>query len=154
MRVQLIAVANQVLKFIYDSGVQMKIKTSAEDLIDGDEKNVLALVFNILLKFMKIGDDDSGHAQLSAKDALLLWIHNKTTGYKDVAVTNFGSSLHSGLALCALIHKFRPQLINFDSLDKNNKVQNLKVAMAAAEKYFGLEQYITPNEFLKLDEMA
>jgi len=49
MRVQLIAVANQVLKFIYDSGVQMKIKTSAEDLINGDEKNVLALILFVSL---------------------------------------------------------------------------------------------------------
>lgn len=79
MRVQVIAVANQVLKFIYDSGVQMKIKTSAEDLVDGDERNVLALIFSILLKFMKIGDDEGG-PQLSAKDALLMWVQNKTTG--------------------------------------------------------------------------
>ena len=60
MRVVKINTANDVLKVIYGEGVQMKIKTSAEDLIDGDEKNVLALVFSILLKFMKIGDDEDG----------------------------------------------------------------------------------------------
>ena len=60
MRVVKINTANDVLKVIYGEGIQMKIKTSAEDLIDGDEKNVLALVFSILLKFMKIGDDEDG----------------------------------------------------------------------------------------------
>ena len=60
MRVVKINTANDVLKIIYGEGIQMKIKTSAEDLIDGDEKNVLALVFSILLKFMKIGDDEDG----------------------------------------------------------------------------------------------
>lgn len=63
MRVVKINTANDVLKVIYGEGIQMKIKTSAEDLIDGDEKNVLALVFSILLKFMKIGDDEDGRKQ-------------------------------------------------------------------------------------------
>jgi len=151
MRVQLVAAANEVLNFIYASGVQMKIKTSAEDLVDGDEKNVLALVFSILLKFMKIGDDEDG-PQLSAKDALLMWVQNKTSGYEGVSVTNFTTSFHSGLALCALIHKFRPQLVDFAALKKEDKLGNIKIAMDAAEKYFGLEQYITPQEVLKLDE--
>jgi len=151
MRVQLITAADEVLKFIYSSGVQMKIKTSAEDLINGDEKNVLALVFSILLKFMKIGDEEDG-PQLSAKDALLMWVQNKTTGYDGVSVTNFTTSFHSGLALCALVHKFRPQLIDYAALKKDDKLGNIKKAMDAAEKYFGLEQYITPQELLKLDE--
>jgi len=151
MRVQLVAAANEVLNFIYSSGVQMKIKTSAEDLIDGAEKSVLGLVFSILLKFMKIGDDEDG-PQLSAKDALLMWVQNKTAGYDGVSVTNFTTSFHSGLALCALIHKFRPQLVDYASLKKDDKVGNIKIAMDAAEKYFGLEQYITPQEVLKLDE--
>ena len=151
MRVQLVAAANEVLNFIYGSGVQMKIKTSAEDLIDGDEKNVLALVFSILLKFMRIGDEEDG-PQLSAKDALLMWVQTKTAGYEGVSVTNFTTSFHSGLALCALIHKFRPQLIDYASLKKDDKLGNLKVAMDAAEKYFGLEQYLTPQDVLKLDE--
>ena len=63
MRVVKINTASDVLKIIYGEGIQMKIKTSAEDLIDGDEKNVLALVFSILLKFMKIGDEDDGRKQ-------------------------------------------------------------------------------------------
>lgn len=151
MRVQLVAAANEVLNYIYASGVQMKIKTSAEDLINGDEKNVLALVFSILLKFMKIGDDEDG-PQLSAKDALLMWVQNKTAGYEGVSVTNFTTSFHSGLALCALIHKFRPQLVDYASLKKDDKLGNLKIAMDAAEKYFGLEQYLTPQDVLKLDE--
>jgi len=81
-----------------------------------------------------------------------MWVQNKTAGYKDCAVSNFGSSFHSGLPLCALIHKFRPQLINYAALDKANKLANIKAAMDAAEKYFGLEQYLTPQDFLKLDE--
>ena len=151
MRVVLINAANDVLKYVFGAGVQMKIKTSAEDIVDGDEKNVLALVFSILQKFMKFEDGGDG-PQLSAKDALLMWLQNKTAGYDGVNVTNLTTSLHSGLALCALINKFRPQLIDYATLPKDDKLGNIKRAMDAAEKYFGLEQYITPEEFLKLDE--
>ena len=151
MRVVLINAANDVLKYVFGAGVQMKIKTSAEDIVDGDEKNVLALVFSILQKFMKFEDGGDG-PQLSAKDALLMWPQNKTAGYDGVNVTNLTTSLHSGLALCALINKFRPQLIDYATLPKDDKLGNIKRAMDAAEKYFGLEQYITPEEFLKLDE--
>jgi Ca2+-binding EF-hand superfamily protein len=151
MRMQKISTTNIILKYVYeDCGVQMKIKTSAEDIADGAEKAVLGLVFQILLKFMKIGDEEG--PQLNAKDALLMWIQNKVAGYKDVSVTNFTNSFHSGLALCALLHKHRPQLIKYESLNKDCKMDNLKTAMVAAEKYFGLEQYISPADVLKLDE--
>ena len=72
-----------------------------------------------------------------------MWVQNKTAGYKGVNVTNFTTSFHSGLALCALIHKFRPQLIDYDSLNEGDKLKNIQIAMDAAQKYFGLEQYIT-----------
>ncbi len=53
-----------------------------------------------MLKYIKIGDDDA--EKLNAKDALLLWVQNKTAGYKDVNVSNFKSSFKDGLALCAV----------------------------------------------------
>jgi len=83
---------------------------------------------------------------------LLMWVQNKTAGYKDVEVTNFKKSFQDGLALCAIIHKHRPQMINFASLSKENKNQNLQIAIDAAEKYFALEKYLTPDDIPKLDE--
>jgi len=152
MRVQNIANADQILKFIYgDCGVVMKIKTSAEDLIDGNEKSVLGLIFSIMAKYMKIGDEDDASQSLNAKDALLLWIQNKVHSY-GLEVTNFQSSFQSGLVLCALVNKHRPRLLDYDSLDKSNKINCIATAMDAANKYFQLEKYITPEEFCKLDE--
>jgi len=148
MRVHKIDNLNNALKFVWDSGVQMKVKPSAEDLVDGDEKRTLGLIWALMLKFVKFGDDD----QLNAKDSLLMWVQNKTQGYKGVSVENFGKDFRDGMALCALVHKHRPKLIDFDSLNPANGKENLQTAMNAAEKYFGLEQYITPEDILKLDE--
>jgi len=80
--------------------------------------------------------------ELSAKEGLLLWCQKKTAGYKDVKVENFTTSWQDGLALCALIHHHRPDLIDFDSLSKENKHHNLKLAFEVAEKELGIAQLL------------
>jgi hypothetical protein len=42
--------------------------------------------------------------------------------------------LADGLALCALIHHFHPELIPFHSLRKENKLHNINVGLNAASK--------------------
>jgi hypothetical protein len=83
------------------------------DLADGVEIQVLGLIWGIMLKFLKFGDDAEA---LNAKDALLLWVQNKTASYANIKVDNFKKSFKDGLALCAIIHKHRPNLVDYDSL--------------------------------------
>lgn len=52
--------------------------------------------------------------------ALEVWCQRTTIGYPGVNVTNMTSSWRDGLAFCALIHKFRPDLIEFDKLSKKD----------------------------------
>lgn len=75
---------------------------------------------------------------LSARDGLLLWCQRKTTPYSDVDVQNFKQSFSDGLAFCALIHRHRPELIDYDSLDKSDRRGNTALAFKVAEESLGI----------------
>ncbi|KAJ7332909.1 hypothetical protein JRQ81_015089 [Phrynocephalus forsythii] len=67
-----------------------------------------------------------------ASEELLTWCQANTARYHNVEVEDFTRSWKSGLALCALIHHFRPDLIDFNSLDENDPVGNNQLALDVA----------------------
>eukprot|EP00051_Salpingoeca_urceolata_P017390 m.236470 g.236470 ORF g.236470 m.236470 type:complete len:1366 (+) comp18939_c2_seq7:236-4333(+) len=146
---------SKALKFIWECGVTMTLKPSAENLLEGDEKNVLGLLWALMMRYLKFqSDDEAEEGQLSAKDALLRWVQLNTVGYKHVEITSYKASFKDGMALCALLHKFKPELIPYDTLLPSDGDDNLLLAMDAAEKAIELEKYVTPADFKKLDEKS
>ncbi|XP_067605975.1 F-actin-monooxygenase MICAL2 isoform X10 [Pseudorca crassidens] len=77
---------------------------------------------------------------------LLTWCQQQTKGYQHVNVTDLTTSWRSGLALCAVIHRFRPELINFDSLNEDDTVENNQLAFDVAEREFGIPPVTTGKE--------
>jgi len=75
-------------------------------------------------------------------------VKKKTKGYKNVNVTNFNNSWQDGLAFCALIHKHRPDLIDFDSLNPSKKKENLQLAFDIAEKHLDIPQLLEPDDLI------
>jgi hypothetical protein len=65
---------------------------------------------------------------------LLEWCRWKIQKY-NLTVTDFKSSWTNGLAFCALFHYFIPYLFNFNDLDSNDKIKNLKTAALIAKYY-------------------
>lgn len=63
---------------------------------------------------------------------LLDWCRKRTEKYKGVEIEDFNASWKSGLAFCALLDSFQPQLIQFNSLGRNDE-SNLKKAFEVAE---------------------
>ncbi|XP_078053849.1 F-actin-monooxygenase mical1-like isoform X4 [Mustelus asterias] len=79
-------------------------------------------------------------------EELLSWCKLHTEGYKNVKVVDLTASWKSGLALCALIHHFRPDLINFESLKEESAADNNQLAFNIAEKEFGISPIMTGRE--------
>ncbi|KAB1272270.1 [F-actin]-monooxygenase MICAL2, partial [Camelus dromedarius] len=83
---------------------------------------------------------------------LLTWCQQQTEGYQHVNVTDLTTSWRSGLALCAIIHRFRPELINFDSLNEDDAVENNQLAFDVAEREFGIPPMTTGKEMALAQE--
>ncbi|XP_034541235.1 protein-methionine sulfoxide oxidase mical2b isoform X2 [Notolabrus celidotus] len=89
---------------------------------------------------------------LSRKDSdirpgrLLTWCQKQTQGYRGVNVTNLTSSWRNGLALCALIHRQRPDLIDFDALNEEDMAGNNQLAFDVAEREFSIQPVIRGKE--------
>ncbi|KAH1004093.1 EH domain-binding protein 1 isoform X3 [Dendroctonus ponderosae] len=76
---------------------------------------------------------------------LLEWCKEMTKDYSGVKVTNLTTSWRNGMAFCALIHHFNPELINFDSLSPHDIKANCKIAFDAGDK-LGIPRVIEPSD--------
>lgn len=132
----------------------IKTDAAAENLVDGDEKPIFSLIFQIIIKYMKLDEDDD--AATDVREALILWLRNKLQAYPSVVIDdkNLTKSFHDGLAFCALIHKMRPKLIPFDTLTPEDKLGNLALALNTAAKYCNVERYLEPEDISKLDDLG
>lgn len=83
-------------------------------------------------------------------EELLNWLQIHTKGYKNVNVIDLTTSWKSGLALCALIHHFRPDLVEFESLKEESVVENNQLAFNTAENQFGISPIMTGREMASL----
>ncbi|XP_072290484.1 F-actin-monooxygenase mical2b isoform X4 [Eucyclogobius newberryi] len=77
---------------------------------------------------------------------LLTWCQKQTQGYRGVEVTNLTLSWRSGLALCALIHRQRPDLIDFDCLNEEDVAENNQLGFDVAEREFNIQPVTTGKE--------
>ncbi|XP_011256143.1 EH domain-binding protein 1 isoform X2 [Camponotus floridanus] len=76
---------------------------------------------------------------------LLEWCKEVTKDYSGVKVTNLTTSWRNGMAFCAIIHHFRPDLIDIDSLLPHDVKGNCKRAFDAGEA-LGIPRVIEPAD--------
>ena len=60
----------------------------------------------------------------------------------------------SGKVFCALVNKYRPKLLDWGTAASGSPESNLQTVFDAAEKYFGLEQYLLVSDIAKLDDKS
>lgn len=101
MRVQRFENVNISLDFIKARGIQMT-NIGAEDVVDGNRKIILGLIWTLILRFTINDINEEG---MTAKEGLLLWCQRKTACYDEVEVRDFSSSWSDGLALYVLVYR-------------------------------------------------
>ncbi|XP_034747891.1 microtubule-actin cross-linking factor 1 isoform X17 [Etheostoma cragini] len=70
---------------------------------------------------------------LTAKEKLLLWSQQATEGYPGLRCVNFTSSWSDGRMFNALLHRYRPDLINLEVVAQQSNRENLEQAFEIAE---------------------
>ncbi|ORZ39047.1 calponin homology domain-containing protein [Catenaria anguillulae PL171] len=154
LRIQKVENMNTALAFIKRRGVHLT-NIGSEDLVDQNEKLALGLIWMLILRFSIADISEEG---LTAKEGLLLWCQRKTAPYMPlVHVKDFTFSWQDGLAFCALIHRHRPDLLNFDSLDKADRRGNMALAFDVAATHLGIPKLLDVEDvvdIIKPDERS
>ncbi|XP_049597649.1 spectrin family protein isoform X1 [Syngnathus scovelli] len=148
MRIHCLENVDKALQFLKEQKVHLE-NMGSHDIVDGNHRLTLGLIWTIILRFqiqdISVETEDNKEKK-SAKDALLLWCQMKTAGYPNVNIHNFTTSWRDGLAFNAIVHKHRPDLIEFDTLKRSNAHYNLQNAFNVAEKELGLTKLLDPED--------
>ncbi|XP_011488466.2 spectrin beta chain, erythrocytic isoform X2 [Oryzias latipes] len=150
MRIHCLENVDKALQFLKEQRVHLE-NMGSHDIVDGNHRLILGLIWTIILRFqiqdiiVETGQADQKETR-SAKDALLLWCQMKTAGYPNVNITNFTTSWKDGMAFNALIHKHRPDLVDYERLRRSNPTHNLQNAFNVAEQKLGVTKLLDPED--------
>nr|XP_028577742.1 EH domain-binding protein 1 isoform X4 [Podarcis muralis] len=85
----------------------------------------------------------------NASQSLLAWCKEVTKNYRGVKITNFTTSWRNGLSFCAILHHFRPDLIDYKSLNPQDIKENNKKAYDGFAS-LGISRLLEPSDMVLL----
>ncbi|XP_074751878.1 dystonin isoform X4 [Athene noctua] len=117
-----------------------------DDITDGNPKLTLGLIWTIILHFQISDIHVTGESEdMSAKERLLLWSQQTTEGYAGMRCENFTTCWRDGRLFNAIIHKYRPDLIDMNTVAVQSNLANLEHAFFVAEK-LGVARLLDPED--------
>nr|XP_036218034.1 microtubule-actin cross-linking factor 1 isoform X36 [Bactrocera oleae] len=97
---------------------------------------------NIKISDIVVGKDDN----VSAREALLRWARRSTLRYPGVRVNDFTTSWRDGLAFSALVHRNRPDLLDWRKARMDQPLERLEQAFHIVEKEYGVTRLLDPED--------
>uniref|UniRef100_A0A8C2GEM0 Dystonin n=1 Tax=Cyprinus carpio TaxID=7962 RepID=A0A8C2GEM0_CYPCA len=117
-----------------------------DDITDGNPKLTLGLIWTIILHFQISEIHVTGESEdMTAKERLLLWSQQMTEGYVGVRCDNFTTSWRDGRLFSAIIHKYRPDLVDMSRVSTQSSRSNLEQAFGVAEQ-LGVARLLDPED--------
>uniref|UniRef100_A0A8C1VGG4 Dystonin n=1 Tax=Cyprinus carpio TaxID=7962 RepID=A0A8C1VGG4_CYPCA len=117
-----------------------------DDITDGNPKLTLGLIWTIILHFQISDVHVTGESEdMTAKERLLLWSQQMTEGYVGVRCDNFTTSWRDGRLFNAIIHKYRPDLVDMSKVSTQSSRSNLEQAFGVAEQ-LGVARLLDPED--------
>ncbi|XP_017959523.1 dystonin isoform X23 [Drosophila navojoa] len=145
MRFHMLQNAQMALDFLRFKNIKL-VNIRAEDIVDGNPKLTLGLIWTIILHFqisdIVVGKEDN----VSAREALLRWARRSTARYPGVRVNDFTSSWRDGLAFSALVHRNRPDLLDWRKARNDRPRERLETAFHIVEKEYGVTRLLDPED--------
>nr|XP_036218017.1 microtubule-actin cross-linking factor 1 isoform X20 [Bactrocera oleae] len=145
MRFHMLQNAQMALDFLRYKKIKL-VNIRAEDIVDGNPKLTLGLIWTIILHFqisdIVVGKDDN----VSAREALLRWARRSTLRYPGVRVNDFTTSWRDGLAFSALVHRNRPDLLDWRKARMDQPLERLEQAFHIVEKEYGVTRLLDPED--------
>uniref|UniRef100_A0AAV2JPZ4 Dystonin n=1 Tax=Knipowitschia caucasica TaxID=637954 RepID=A0AAV2JPZ4_KNICA len=117
-----------------------------DDITDGNPKLTLGLIWTIILHFQISEIHVTGESEdMTAKERLLFWSKQMTEGYVGVRCDNFTTSWRDGKLFNAIIHKYRPDLVDMSHISAQTNRSNLEQAFCVAEQ-LGVARLLDPED--------
>ncbi|XP_053311034.1 dystrophin isoform X1 [Spea bombifrons] len=148
-RVHALNNVNKALQILQKNNVDL-VNIGSADIVDGNHKLTLGLIWSIILHWQVKNVMKGIMADLqqtNSEKILLSWVRQSTRNYPQVNVINFTSSWSDGLAFNALIHSYRSDLFDWNSVvSQQSALQRLDHAFNTAQRHLGIANILDPDD--------
>ncbi|KAG9438029.1 dystrophin isoform X8 [Apis mellifera carnica] len=148
MRVHHLNNVNKALQILEQNNVKL-VNISSNDIVDGNPKLTLGLVWSIILHWQvhyHLKDLMTELQQTNLEKTLLAWCRQNSQNYSGVDIKNFTTSWSDGLAFNAILHKWKPHLFDFNNIARKHPNARLDHAFRIAQEQLGIERLLDPED--------
>nr|XP_034172621.1 dystrophin, isoforms A/C/F/G/H isoform X6 [Osmia lignaria] len=148
MRVHHLNNVNKALQILEQNNVKL-VNISSNDIVDGNPKLTLGLVWSIILHWQvhyHLKDLMTELQQTNLEKTLLAWCRQNSQNYPGVDIKNFTTSWSDGLAFNAILHKWKPHLFDFNNIARKHPNARLDHAFRIAQEQLSIERLLDPED--------